>query len=156
MEIEPYESLLYQSTHFEPVCGNLGTGDEYNQPHNYGDKCVAALASFETITDNVAIFSPDGTHNKGGLVGAGYDTCLCFALSNRAVKGGICVWADGEGQAERFVAPDINRLAYVGSYGLVNKSLPSCTFSDVTKLKATWSATAAAMPAITAAGNSSK
>ncbi|KAK4161795.1 hypothetical protein QBC43DRAFT_357382 [Cladorrhinum sp. PSN259] len=165
--IKPYTGLTYQATNYEPICGNLGSFSSsssasyqlFTTPKNTGDKCISSIASFvdNSTTHNVAIYNPaTGQHLPTGRVGAGSETCLCFALSgqgiNSDVKGGLCLWSDGDGKALQIGISDPSNTkatGLVGSYSLLinNRSLPSCAESDVSKLKASWSATALAASA---------
>ncbi|KAK3984543.1 hypothetical protein QBC44DRAFT_375094 [Cladorrhinum sp. PSN332] len=160
VDIKPYTGLTYHATNYEPVCGALGTNQTlFSSPKNIGDKCISSLASFvdSSTTQNVAIYDPaTGKHLPTGRVGAGAETCLCFALSGQGaskdVDGALCLWSDGEGKGLQFGINGnlaVKALGLAGSYGLVNnRSLPSCTLNDVSKLKASWSATALAAPAV--------
>ncbi|KAK4225233.1 hypothetical protein QBC38DRAFT_269797 [Podospora fimiseda] len=162
VDIKPYTGLSYQATNYEPICGSLGTNQTlFSKARNIDSKCASSLTSFldNATTDNVAIYDPaTGKHLSTGRVGAGVETCLCFALSgvgtNKNVDGGLCLWSDADGKGLQYgINGDsaVKALGLVGSYGLVenNRSLPSCSLSDVSKLKASWSATALAVPSAT-------
>jgi hypothetical protein len=140
-----YSGMAYHAIRYEPLCGNLGTGSWFSQPRGATDLCTPAMDAFGNNTaDALAIYDPTGVRLEGGVVGNGYDTCLCFALSQlgaTTLQGGLCVWVSGAGEANVYWAGDhIVASSYRPN---INKALPFCKDIDLPSAKAAWSATAA-------------
>jgi hypothetical protein len=140
-----YPGLVYQAIRYEPLCGSLGTGDFYTNPHTLTDRCTPAIESFGNNTeDTVALYDITGSRLKDARVGGGYDVCLCFALSQTGdgIKGAMCVWVDGSGRSDIWWSLLLDNIV-AGSYRPnVAKALPLCKDVDVSSLKAKWSSTA--------------
>jgi len=149
-DIVGYKGMSYQAIHYQPLCGSLGSGEQYSTTIQIGDKCTAAMDVFGNTTGadaNMAVYDLTGVRLKDGQVGFGYEVCLCFALgqpeSVGTVNGATCLWVDGSGQGdyEYSLAP-ISDYVFSSNYRVVDKALPQCRDVDVKALSASWSATA--------------
>jgi hypothetical protein len=103
------------------------------------------MEAFDNNTaDALAIYDLTGARLEEGVVGNGYDSCLCFALSQlgaTTLQGGLCVWVSGDGETYMYSATG---GTIASSYRPnIKKSLPFCKDIDLPSAKAAWSATAA-------------
>ncbi|KAH7088036.1 hypothetical protein FB567DRAFT_468518 [Paraphoma chrysanthemicola] len=141
-----WPGLVYQATRFEPLCGNLGTDARYNDLIDMSGRCTAAMDAFGNDTSaTLAIYDSTGSLIKDGIIGNGYETCLCFALSQTGTtgfKGAFCWWVDGSGRGDGWWALRYDRILAGNYRPNVAKTLPQCKDVDVKKLKESWSATA--------------
>jgi hypothetical protein len=140
-----YSGMVYHAMRYEPLCGNLGTGSWFSQHRGATDLCTPAMDAFGNNTaDALAIYDSTGMRLEKGVIGNGYDTCLCFALSQlgaTTLQGGLCVWISGGGEADVYWAG--NHIVASSYRPNINKALPFCKDINLTSAKAAWSATAA-------------
>ena len=136
--------MAYQAIRYEPLCGNLGTDPRYSTSFDISGRCTPAMEAFGNTVDTVAIYDTTGTRLRGAIVGNGYDTCLCFALGQigGGLKGGVCVWIQGDGQAEVYWSLPLDYVLASTYRPNINKALPLCKNIDLQAERASWSATA--------------
>lgn len=131
-----------------------------------GTQCAPALDAYLANTaDRVTIHGIDGAQIPAGMVGDGYETCLCFALTDAAPRtdkcGALCIWSDGKGIAEAHYNNTLQTKIMTGSYAPApkEKALPRCAITGTaTNGTATPTPTAAATETATppAAGGLNK
>jgi hypothetical protein len=143
--ITGYPGLNYQAVRFEPLCGNLGTDSRFSIPIDMTDRCLPAVEAFGNNTvDTFGLYDTTGVRLKGSRVGGGYDVCMCFAMAamTKSLKGNLCIWVDGTGQADQWWDLHLDDI-FAGTYRPgSDKSLPFCSDVDLDQVKANWSATA--------------
>jgi hypothetical protein len=149
--------MTYQAIHYQPLCGSLGSGAQYETPIQVGDKCTVAMDVFgNNSADFMAIYDLTGVRLKDGQVGNGYEVCLCFCLAKPpsigSTKGALCLWVDaaGEGDYDYYSAQPISDYAFTSNYRVVDRALPQCKDVNLAQLSASWSATAV-LPSVTEA-----
>jgi hypothetical protein len=141
-----WPGLFYQASRFEPLCGNLGDDHRYEEILDISGRCTPPMDAFgNDSAATLGIYDSTGARIEGGVVGNGYETCLCFALSRTGraeFKGGFCWWVDESGSGEGWWALWHERILAGNYRPNVSRSLPQCEDVDVEKLRESWSATA--------------
>lgn len=146
--------MAYNAVRYEPLCGNIGSDQRYTEAFDMGEFCGPAMDAYADTPEDtlVAVYDLTGTRLDEGIVGDGYDTCLCFALGQSGggdLKSGICLWVDGDGQAEVWWQLRYDRILAGVHRPNMNRALPLCADVNVDELEASWSATAAGLRSTT-------
>jgi len=141
-----WSGLVYQAARFEPLCGNIGTDARYEAVIDISGRCTAAMDTFGNDTSaTLAIYDSTGTRIEDGIIGNGYETCLCFALSQTGgteFRGAFCWWVDGSGRGDGWWHLNYDRILAGNYRPNVVQTLPQCKDVNVQELKDGWSATA--------------
>jgi hypothetical protein len=156
-----YPGMTFKAIRYEPLCGNIGTDQRYSDSFDLGQYCGPAMDAFaDASTDTlVAIYDLTGSRIEDGIVGDGYDTCLCFALGQSGsgtLKSGICLFVNGDGQNDVWWHLSYDRILAGVHRPNLNRALPLCVGANVDDLEASWSATAAGFSTTTEAPKSTE
>lgn len=148
-ELTGYPGTTYQAIRYEPICGSIGSGEQYAVPIDAGSRCTAAMNTFGNDTISAfAVYDATGVllESADAIIGNGKEVCMCFALAAASGDGmgAICVAIDGTGTAEySYMSFIVSDYILDGGYRVVGKALPRCTEVDLQQVKDSWSATAA-------------
>lgn len=147
-DLTGFPGVAYKATRYEPLCGNIGTDARYSASFDISPSCVPAMDAFADASTDVlvAIYDLTGSRVEDGMVGDGYETCLCFALGQSGsgnLRSGICLYVNGDGQNDVWWGLSYDRILAGAHRPNMNRALPLCADVNVDDLEASWSATAA-------------